>query len=284
MRKIAIVTDSTSDLPKDIVENYHIHVIPLHIKTTQGVLADGVDLNNEEYYELLKREASIPKTSQISPALFMECYENLIHQGFDTIFSIHISAELSGTVNSAKLAAKEFVDKADIFIYDSRSATLGLGLLVYSFAKYAKDVDEIEKLDMFLKDRISRLRIYFLLDDLEHLEKGGRIGKASYMVGSLLNIKPLLVLSDGVISVHKKIRGNKDNKAIQELAKSVLQDRNSEFAQELVLGYNDKKELLEALETKLLGSLENHSYGVYRLGSVVSTHIGLGAVGVAFFA
>lgn len=286
MAKIGIVTDSTADIPLDLVENLGITVVPLTIHTQKGNILDqsiDIDSTNEEMYEYLRNTPILPTTSQPSPSAFIQAYTNCIDNGADVIFSVHLSSQLSGTVNGARMAAQKLQDKCDIRVFDSLSATMGLGLLVVLLARKAHVQDDVEQLDIFLQDAIKKMKIYFLLDSLDNLEKGGRIGKASYLVGSILNIKPLLILHNGIISAHKKIRGNKDNRAISELVQTVVKEVNDEKRLYIAIGYNDNKLLENEVSKALQKEYPDLNIEYFRLGRVVSTHIGLGAVGIAFF-
>lgn len=283
MGNISIVTDSTADIPEEMVEALGITVIPLAIHHHDKTYLDRVDFSNEEFYQLLQETEKLPITSQPAPSEFIEVYKHLYEDGAETIFSLHLSGQLSGTVNGARMAAQTLGDDYDIRIFDSLSATIGLGLLVTTIAKKAHAGASADEIDTFLTEAIQNLKIYFLLDSLDNLEKGGRIGKASYLVGSILNIKPLLVLSNGVIAVHKKIRGNKDNRALNELARSALSEIDLTKTLYANIGYNDNRSSADALVSLLNREIETSEMDYFQVGSVVSTHIGLGAVGIAFF-
>lgn len=283
MSKIAVVTDSTADIPQHLVEKYDITVISLTINTSEKSYLDRIDISNSEMYELLRDAKQLPITSQPAPSLFLDVYEKLIGDGYDTIISIHISQLLSGTVNSARIAAKQLGDKAKVYVIDSQSATMGLGLLTVLVAQGIIQGTSEEELLVMIDYMVEKMNLYFMLDSLNNLEKGGRIGKASYLVGSILNIKPLLQLREGVISVVKKIRGNKDNRAISELAKTILSEIDPSKKVYIAIGYNDHKVFAEELDNRLREELVNYEIEYYELGSVVSTHIGLGAVGAAYF-
>ena len=281
MTKIGIVTDSTADLPTAVTSRYGIQVIPLTVELNGDQYLDRVTISNAEFYDRLSHLAELPKTSLPKPELFTEAYQRLVDDGCEVIYSLHISAELSGTVNAARLIAQSF-KAADIRVWDSRTATMGLGFLTQLLAERVEAGATPEACDAFLEEAIQKLKIYFLLDSLDNLEKGGRIGKAGYLVGSILNIKPILILSDGVISVHKKMRGNNKERVIKELTDAVIADIDPSKPVYIVTGYNNDlqsaKQFIHALQKRLPAVDSDY----FELGAVVTTHIGLGAYGAAF--
>lgn len=281
--KIAIVTDSTSDIPKEAAEALNIRVVPLPILTDQGTFLDRETIQNKEMFAYLKTCETLPTTSQPAPSTFLAVYEALAADGVELIYSVHISKDLSGTINSASMAATLLDPKVRVKCIDSRSATVGLGLLVMEAAKLIQAGATEESMDAYFEEAVRSLKIYFLLDSLEHLEKGGRIGKASYLVGSILNIKPLLVLSDGVISAHKKIRGHHIDRARKEIIRCVKADLIPNAKLTMAVCYNDQIEAANALSALVETELNLYDIPQIELGSVVSTHIGLGAQGIAFF-
>ncbi len=282
MTKIGIVTDSTADLPTAVTSRYGIQVIPLTVELNGDQYLDRVNISNAEFYARLSHLAELPKTSLPKPELFTEAYQRLVDDGCEVIYSLHLSAELSGTVNAARLIAQSF-KTADIRVWDSRTATMGLGLLTQLLAERVEAGATPEACDAFFEEAIQKLKIYFLLDSLDNLEKGGRIGKAGYLVGSILNIKPILILFDGVISVHKKMRGNNKERVIKELTDAVMADVDPGKPVYIVAGYNNDLQSAEQFIHALQKRLPAVDPDYFELGAVVTTHIGLGAYGAAFF-
>ena len=281
MTKIGIVTDSTADLPTAVTSRYGIQVIPLTVELNGDQYLDRVNISNTEFYDRLSHLAELPKTSLPKPELFTEAYQKLVDDGCEVIYSLHLSAELSGTVNAARLIAQSF-KAADIRVWDSRTATMGLGFLTQLLAERVEAGATPEACDAFLEEAIQKLKIYFLLDSLDNLEKGGRIGKAGYLVGSILNIKPILILSDGVISVHKKMRGSNKDRVIKELTDAVMADIDPGKPVHIVAGYNNDLQSAEQFIHALQKRLPDVDPDYFELGAVVTTHIGLGAYGAAF--
>ena len=284
MSKIVIVTDSTADNPSEIADRLGIVVVPLTVHFEDKSYLDRIDISNQEFYEYLKTCKTLPTTSQISPGVFLETYQKLAEEGFEEIISVHLAKTLSGTVDSARIASQMIADKVKVTVVDSLTATMGLGNFVHYLAKLINEKAPMAKIQQAIVEIPKKTSLYFLLDSLDNLEKGGRIGKASYLVGSILNIKPILRLEEGVIEGYDKVRGSKENKALIRLADIVAQKIDPSKKLYASFGYNDRRESSEQLKTLLQErGIETDEASWQEIGSVVSCHIGLGAVGIAFF-
>lgn len=283
MSNIRIVTDSTADLTPELVERYGIKVVPLEVLVEGKAYKDKIDISNDEYYKLLQSAKELPTTSQPSPAAFAEAYRELAAEGADHIISIHISSELSGTYQSSVLAAGLVDGEVKVHNFDSRTATMGLGLIVLSAARLVEKGLELNLILQRIEEIIQKTAIYFLLDSLDNLHKGGRIGKASHLFGSLLNIKPVLCLSDGVISAYEKVRGNKGNKALERLIEILAEKIEPDKKLYCTVGYCDNREIADYMVEKLKEKVQCDEFIYLQIGSVVATHIGMGAVGLAFY-
>lgn len=284
MSKIVIVTDSTADISREVADRLGIVVIPLTVHFEDKSYLDRIDISNQEFYKHLKTCKTLPTTSQISPGVFLETYQRLADEGFEEIISVHLAKTLSGTVDSARIASQMVSDKIKVTVVDSLTATMGLGNFVTYLAKLISENAPMTKLQQALIEVPQKTSLYFLLDSLDNLEKGGRIGKASYLLGSILNIKPILRLEEGVIEGYDKVRGSKENKALIRLADIVAQKIDPSKKLYASFGYNDRRESGKQLK-KLLQErgIETDEASWQEIGSVVSCHIGLGAVGIAFF-
>jgi degV domain-containing protein BH3627 len=282
--KIVIVTDSTADIPSEIADRLGIVVVPLTVHFEDKSYLDRIDISNQEFYEYLKTCKTLPTTSQISPGVFLETYQKLAEEGFEEIISVHLAKTLSGTVDSARIASQMIADKVKVTVVDSLTATMGLGNFVHYLAKLINEKAPMAKVQQAIVEIPKKTSLYFLLDSLDNLEKGGRIGKASYLVGSILNIKPILRLEEGVIEGYDRVRGSKENKALIRLADIVAQKIDPSKKLYASFGYNDRRESSEQLKTLLQErGIETDEASWQEIGSVVSCHIGLGAVGIAFF-
>ena len=283
MSKIRVVTDSTADLTPELVERYGITVVPLTVFADGKAYKDKIDITNEECYALLQSSKELPTTSQPSPAAFADVYRQLAAEGAEQIISIHISTALSGTYQSSVLAAGLVAQEVTVHNVDSKIATMGLGLLVIAAARMVEVGDSADNILQVLDEIVKKQRLYFLLDSLDNLHKGGRIGKASHLFGSLLNIKPVLCFTDGVINVQDKVRGNKDNKALERLIEILLEKIDPSKKLYCAMGYCDNKKTAEYIVERVKEHVNCDDFIYLQIGSVVGTHIGMGAVGMAFY-
>lgn len=283
MSKIKIVTDSTVDLFPEQAAQYGIEMVPLTVMINGNVYRDKYDITNEEFYRLLKDAEELPTTSQITPATFAEVYQRLAAEGAEHIISIHLSSDLSGTFQSSVLAANMVQDTVAVHPIDSRTATIGLSTIVLAAVRLVEEGLAIEEILEQLQQIVEKTDLYFLLDSLDNLHKGGRIGKASHLFGSLLNIKPILRLNEGVISAYEKVRGNKGNKAQEHLIDIFLDKIDPNKKVYCVIGYCDNLEYSQKIQESLEGKIDCDEFVYVQIGSVVGTHVGMGATGMAFY-
>jgi DegV family protein with EDD domain len=204
MSKVKIIIDSTVYLPEEYITNLDIDVIPLHVIWGDEIYRDGVDLLPDEFYRRLPGAKVMPTTSQPSPKEFMSLYEKYLAEGRD-ILSIHISSQMSGTVDSA-VQAKAHLHADNIEVIDSEFTTLGTAFQAIAAAKAAKEGASLAECAEIAKKIRSNTQIYFLVDTLEFLKRGGRIGGAAALLGSALNLKPILYVKEGKIEAFGKVR------------------------------------------------------------------------------
>ncbi|MBU7005512.1 DegV family protein [Phosphitispora fastidiosa] len=277
MGNVRIVTDSTADLPQELVEALDIVVVPLKVSFGKDIYRDGVDISSDEFISRLKKEDYLPVTSQPSPGEFVAIYEQLTSKG-DSIISIHISSQLSGTVQSAK-TAKAMVDSRGVYVVDSCSASMGLGLIVLAAAKAARNGAAVRQILDIVNERVDKGFIIFMVGTLEYLEKGGRIGKANSFVGSLLKIKPILTLNDGVVVPLEKVRG--EGRAIKRMAEIVrdMTEGSKKYSSSLVYGSNYAS--LMRLREKIVPGSNLQTPIIAKLGPVIMSHTGPEVIGIA---
>lgn len=283
MSKIRVVTDSTVDLFPEQAAQYGIEMVPLTVMINGNTYRDKYDITNEEFYQVLRTAEELPTTSQITPATFAEVYQRLAQEGAEHIISIHLSSDLSGTFQSSVLAANMVQDTVQVHSIDSRTATIGLSVIVLAAARMVEEGLAIDDILAQLQQVVEKTDLYFLLDSLDNLHKGGRIGKASHLFGSLLNIKPILRLNEGVISAYEKVRGNKGNKAQEHLIDILLDKIDPNKKVYCVIGYCDNLETSQLIQKRLEGKIDCDEFIYVQIGSVVGTHIGMGAMGMAFY-
>lgn len=274
MRKIKIVTDSTADLPKELVEQYAISVVPLKVHMEDQVYRDGIDISPSEFYIKLREAENLPTTSQPSPGEFKEIYENLGEDG-STIISIHLSSKFSGTYQSAILA-KQMLDNLDITVIDSETTALALGLIVLNTAKATKEGKTKDEVIELARRLMGNSKIYFAVDTLEYLQKGGRIGAAQALMGSLLNIKPILTIADGLVTPVEKVRGQK--KAFDRLVQLAAEQFSDNVQVAFIHG--DNLAGVNKLKAKVAAKYGVQDFLISEVGPVVGTHVGPGVVAV----
>jgi DegV family protein with EDD domain len=276
LKRIALVTDSTADLSPAQAKQLKVTIRPLNVIFGDKLYLDGVDIHPDKFYPMLAESKQLPTTSQPSPGEFIELYEKLFAEGYDSIVSVHISAGLSGTHQSAIQAAEHL--KRDIRVVDSRSISLGTAVQVMAASEAiaaGKGADEVVKaID------ISRANheVVFTLNTLEYLAKGGRIGKAKSLLGSLLNIKPIIRVDDGIYIDAGKARSQKQ--ALEQIA-SLFQDLSKgRKAKRACVGVGAADEAGQCLRAKLQ-QIFGVEVSVSHVGPVVGVHTGPGTVGAA---
>ncbi len=270
---VKVITDSTADLPEEVIKDLDIGIVPLTVLFGDEAYKDGVEITREEFFDRLARGPVHPRTSQPPIGDFVDVYKSLAEQGHD-IVSVHISEKLSGSLNSARLAAAELPD-ANITIVDSQLAALALGLVVKTTAEAARDGKSPEAVAAVARDAASKTNCYVILDTLEYLQKGGRIGKAQALLGSLISIKPILTVRDGEVHPYEKIRTHA--RAVARLRE--IASQKAPYA-ELALIQEGHPETLKGLLDHL-SALSNRPAIVGKLGVVVGVYAGPGVVGIA---
>lgn len=274
MPEIAIVTDSTADLPAETARELGITIVPLKVIFGQEVYRDGVEMDTATFYKRL-RAGEMATTSQPSPGEFEAAYRELLAKA-ETIISIHISRDLSGTVNAAE-AARSLLPDADITVIDSRLVARALGLLVQAAARAAREGKSRDEILGLITKLMREIRVFFCVDSLEHLRRGGRIGGAQALLGTILNIKPILTLRDGIIQPFEKVRGHRI--ALRRLAEIVFQEAGPQPVTCLIVE-GDNREAADALTNLLSGLPPGSMVEVGRVGTVVGAHAGPGVFGV----
>jgi len=222
---LRIVTDSTVDMPEGWASEYDIQVIPINIQFGDRTYLHGVDLDNEGFYRLVDESGRIPKTSQPSPYQFKEFYQRVAQAG-DTILSLHVTAKLSGTYASAVAAAGELAGTFNVIPFDSASGSVGLGFMCREARKMDRAGMDVDQIVRYLEGKRARTRIILTLDTLEYAKMSGRVGALSAALASLLNVKPIAVLKDGVVEMAEKVRTRKAAiERVVEMAKTEFGDQ-----------------------------------------------------------
>ena len=272
---VKIVTDSSADLPAQLVQELGITIVPLYVRFGEKVYRDRVDISEDEFYQRLLHDPVHPSTIQPTPQDFASVYQKLSPKA-DGIVSIHMSAKLSGTYNSA-LQGKEMIEKGcPIEVVDSQTTSMGLGLIDIAAAIVAKAGEGLPTVMEEVKQAIPSIRLLFLLDTLEYLLLGGRIGKAKALLGSILNVKPVLTLKDGEVVPAGQVRSR--GKGIDRLFDFVKSASN---IQDLAVVYNTTPDEAQALEERMGTIFAKEQIKLARVGPMLGVHTGPGALAVA---
>jgi DegV family protein with EDD domain len=272
---VKIVTDSTADLPPRLAQDLGITMVPVYLRFGDEVFHDGVDISADEFYRRLAHDPVHPSTTQPSPQDFVEAYKELVPKA-DGIISIHVSARLSGTCNSA-LQAKDAVGKeCPIEVIDSQVVTMGLGQLALAANELARSGQSLPQVADAVKKMIPSIRVFGLLDTLKYLALGGRIGKVQALLGSVLNVKPMLTVKDGLLSPAGRARSRA--KGIDILFDFV---RNTEDIQDLAVVYNTEREEAQAFVKRLGALFPEEKIRLAQLGPALGVHTGPGIIFIA---
>lgn len=279
MSKVAVITDSTAYIPPEFTKEFNISVAPLELIWGEKTYRDGVDIQPTEFYSRLKKATVMPTTSQVTIPNFQELFDQLIKQDF-SILCVLISSKLSGTIDSAIQALKEF-PKASVEIVDSYSSGMALGFQALCAAKAACQGASLAECKTITENAREHSGVVFAVDTLEFLHRGGRIGGASRFIGTALNLKPILEVSDGCVNAVERVRTRK--KSLARLVEIVAERSAGKQPLHIaVIHANAETDARDVLEqTKKLHAKE---YILSHVSPAIGTHIGPGAVGVAYLA
>lgn len=280
MSKVKVITDSTSDIPKELVQDLNITVVPLKVHFGDETFTDGESITAEEFYRKLVVSEIFPTTSQPSPVDFEQAYRQAVEEGYTEILSIHLSSALSGTYQSAVMA-KERLDheKVRIEVVDSKTATYAIGNLVVRAARAAKEGKSLDECLQIVEETREKQVLLAYLDTLEYLQKGGRIGKAAALLGSLLNIKPIISLDDeGEVFAVEKVRGKK--KAYRRIFELLTEKIPKGKKVSVAVFYGTLSSESEEWLTKLNELYEVEESVTSFVGPVIGSHAGPKSIGI----
>jgi DegV family protein with EDD domain len=273
----AIVVDSTADLPERMLADPNVSMVPLTVFFGDEGYLDWVEIQPEEFYKRLAASPVLPRTSQPSAGSFLEVYKRL-RQKYERVYSVHLSSRLSGTIASAEVARQQ-IDGVEVV--DSEVATCGVALLTDRLlALMDKGVPE-EEFKQYIEHFLQKKLLLFIPTTLDQLAKGGRIGKAQHLMGTLLNVKPVLMVKDGVVDVHKKVRGM--TQGLEAMRDAIVQSTEPGKPVYIALAHGLSEEPLAELR-RLIEAVPDRQMEVTIstiVGAVIGTYAGPGAVAVA---
>jgi DegV family protein with EDD domain len=276
---VQIITDSTSDITQEDAAALGITVVPLTVHFGEDVFKDGVDLTVHDFYEKLAVAEALPTTSQVPPGEFTPLFQRFIDAG-DDVVGIFISSEMSGTYQSAEVA-RALIDKDNIFVIDSRTATFELALLVRLAVRFRDKGMSAAEINRLIRELIRRVRLYAVVDTLKYLKMSGRISTTTAFVGGLLGINPIIAITDGRVESVGKARGVKAGlKMVRDLVQANPPDPDYLF----MFGNSNVPEAQREAVQYFTNEFGITDYAEADIGITVGTHVGPGAVGVAYIA
>jgi len=278
LTRIKIVTDSTADLSEELLREYHISVLPLSISIDGIVYRDRFDIQPDEFIEKMERAAELPKSSQPPLGAFIELYEELTADGSEVI-SIHLSSQLSGTYQTA-VSASNMVD-GKITVIDSMYISKGLGFQVVRAALLAEEGMTAEAIVKDLENLRNRTSLYVTIDHFDNLIKGGRIGRGKALIGSLLKVKPIARLEDGIYTPEKNVRSS--GQLIRYLTGQFLSTVKGRTVQAIGIAHADALDLAHRLKDSLLEHIPGIDIDISYTTPIISVHTGKGAIGFTFY-
>ena len=276
MTSVQIVTDSSCDLPEEVIAELNIKIVPLKIRFGETEFVDRFELSTDQFWDKCQSMDELPSTAAPAPGAFVEQFEEAASQGASGVVAIVLSGELSATIEAAQQAALMVKDKIEVKVVDSRTVTMGLGSIVVGAATAAQSGASIEEISENAIDCVERTQVHAALDTLENLRKGGRIGAAGSLLGSMLSIKPLIEVRNGVVEPAGKQRTR--SKALNSIV-AVVKEHAEQIEQLCVL--HAACEDVDAF-VEQINAVVNVDVLVGQVGPVVGAHAGLGTIGVAF--
>ncbi|WP_277586003.1 DegV family protein [Psychrobacillus antarcticus] len=277
--KTAIVTDSTAYIPKEIRDQLNIHMVPLSVVIGNDTYQEEIDINTTEFYDKIRKGGALPKTSQPSLGTFIETYEQLAKE-YDEIISIHLSSGISGTLAGAEQAG-EIVGDTNVRTFDTELSCMPQGFYVLKAAEMAETGSTPDAIIQKLNSMKNSMRAYFMVDNLDHLHRGGRLNGLERIIGSVLQVKPILHFENKVIVPFEKVRTRK--KAMKRIS-DMLQDDSNQFnsIKATIIHANNENEAI-AWKNELQTTMPNVDFTISYFGPVIGTHLGEGSMGLGWF-
>ncbi|MBS4213134.1 DegV family protein [Neobacillus rhizophilus] len=276
--KTAIVTDSTAYIPTELLDKWNIHMIPLNVIFGNEVYREEVDIHWQQFYEEVKTK-DLPTTSQPPIGQFVELFERLAAEGCDAVISIHLSSGISGTYQGS-VTAGTMVEGIKVYSFDSEISCMVQGFYALEAAEWASRGMDPQRIIARLEELKSTAHAYFMVDDLSHLQRGGRLSGAAALIGSLLQVKPLLHFVDKAIVPFEKIRTRK--KAMKRIADLLGEDAMGGGRYQAVVIHANREEEALGWKKELEALYPNVDFTIGYFGAVIGTHLGEGAMGMGW--
>ena len=279
MNKVIIATDSSAYLPKEYVDKYQIPVLPLTVNWEGKSYYDGIDIQAEEFYQQLGQSKSMATTSQVTVGQFLEVFGKLLDAGNQVLY-LGISSGISATINSALQAKAELGDPENLIVMDSQVVSMALGLMVLEVAKAAENGASLQECYQLAQDAVGRIGVFFTVDTLEYLHRGGRINSAKRLLGSALNLKPIMEIRDGKIELVESVISRKKalNRMVDLIEKGVDGRTPVRLAPFHALAFDDMV-IMENLAIERMHPIEIIRSEV---SPVIGSHVGPGTVSMAY--
>ncbi|WP_440602925.1 DegV family protein [Bacillus sp. GB_SG_008] len=277
--KTAIVTDSTAYLPKHVREELNIHIIPLNVIFGNDSYQEEVEITAADFYVKVREQEELPKTSQPAIGKFIELFEELGKE-YDAVISVHLSSGISGTYQTATTAG-QMVDGVKVYTYDSEISCEVQGFYAREGAKMASEGKTPEEIIARFDEMKKTVDAYFVVDDLHHLQRGGRLNSAQAFIGSLLQVKPVLYFRDKVIIPFEKIRTRK--KALKRIVEIFDEQASKGMPMEAVIIHANREEEAKEWKQELQEAYPHVEIRIGYFGAVIGTHLGEGALGLGWY-
>ena len=279
MNKVVIIVDSTCDLPKDVIESNKIEIVPLTVNFPDETYYDGVDITTPELYKMVSEKGILPKTAAITLGEIYNVFEKWIDAGYDIIYT-GISSHMSKSYENAVMMSKEFAD-GRIEVVDSGNLSTGIGLLVLKACKWRDEGKDVHEIARLMRETVPHVRSQFIVDTMEYLHKGGRCSSVAKLFGTILKIKPLIVVREGKMSVGGKPRGKIDA-CLDKLVEMVVEDKDNIDLETVFVTHSEADTSCAYLMEKVKEVLPEANVMESRAGCIISTHCGPGTIGVLY--
>ncbi len=277
MNNIKLICDSLSDIPKELIDKYNIHVVPLTVIFDGKEYIDGIDLSKQEFYKMLRNSEDMPKTSQCTYIQFRDAFKKYLNKGNDILY-IGGSSVASGTFQSAMMAKNDL--DGNIYMVDTQNLSIGSGCLLLSAAEMLERKVDIKDILNHLENLKESVKVLFTVDTLEYLQKGGRISLAKATIGNMLNIKPVLSIEEGLVKPINQVRGKKQ--VVSKILSLIKENFGEDLTKKrIILGFGDNNKEFNSFVEKLKEDFKLDEIISVNVSTCICAHSGPGIIGIA---